>query len=190
MAHSNTCILFFELSFLGLGPELETKQASQPLALLCPHNLAQKDKEWTKIGSKWKCKVGTCTVAYCAKWLLTKYLKEVHGLVAQKSKPGRPSTSAGGPRHQDHAKMNVRILGNAMAVEKRNDQKVTSCAYAKAERKWNHLVALVKECPPLPKPPLVRLASESLLKVLGLNAWGMGSVPQDATSWMEKDEDL
>jgi hypothetical protein len=25
---------------------------------------------------------------------------------------------------------------------------------------------------------------------LGLNAWGVGNVPQDATSWMEKDEDL
>ncbi len=26
--------------------------------------------------------------------------------------------------------------------------------------------------------------------MLNLNAWGMGSVLQDATSWMEKDEDL
>jgi hypothetical protein len=25
---------------------------------------------------------------------------------------------------------------------------------------------------------------------LGLNAWGMGNVPRDATSWMEKDENL
>jgi hypothetical protein len=48
--------------------------------------------------------------------LLTKHLKEVHGLVAKKAKPGRPSTSEGSPRHQDHAKMNARILGNAMAV--------------------------------------------------------------------------
>jgi len=173
----NTCILFFELSFLGLGPELETEQASQPLALLCPPNLAQKDKEWTKVGSKWKCKVGTYTVVYCAKWLLTKHLKEVHGLVAEKSKPGRPSTFAGGLRHQDHAKVNARILGNAMAMQRRNDQKVTSCAHAKAEREWNHLVAVAKQCPPLPKPALVRLALEQLLKVLGFNAWGMGSVP-------------
>jgi hypothetical protein len=57
------CILFFELSFLGLGPELETKQAPKALALLCPFNLARKDKEWTKVGSKWKCKVGICTIA-------------------------------------------------------------------------------------------------------------------------------
>jgi hypothetical protein len=181
---------FFELSFLGLGPELETEQASQPLALLCPPNLARKDKEWTKVGSKWKCKVGIYIVAYCAKWLLTKHLKEVHGLVGEKSKPRRPSTSAGGPRHQDHAKMNARILGNAMAVQMKNDKKVASRVHAKVERKWNHLVALAKECPPLPKPLLVRLASEQLLKVLGLNASGVGSVPRNTTSQMEKDEDL
>jgi len=140
----NTCILFFELSFLGLGPELETEQAFQPLTLLCPPNLARKDKEWTKVGSKWKCKVGTCTVAYCAKWLLTKHLKEVHNLVAKKSKPGRPSTFARGLQHQDHAKMNACILGNAMAVQKQNDQKVASRACAKVEREWNHLVVVAK----------------------------------------------
>jgi len=145
---------------LGLGPELETEQVSQPLAFLCPPNLARKDMEWTKVGSKWKCKVGNCTVAYCAKWLLTKHLKEVHGLVAEKSKPGRPSTAVGGLRHQDHAQMNTRILGNAMVVQRRNDQKVASRVRAKAERKWNHLVTLAKQCPPLPKPPLVKLASE------------------------------
>jgi hypothetical protein len=186
----NTCILFFELSFFGLGPEHEYDQALQPLALLCPPNLARKDKEWMKVGSKWKCKVGTCTVAYCAKWLLIKHLEEVHGLVAEKAKPGRPSTFAGGPRHQDHAKMNARILGNAMAMQRQNDQKVANCVRVKALREWNHLVAIAKQCPPFPKPVLVKLASEQLLKVLGLNAWGVGSVPRDATSRMEKDEYL
>ncbi len=37
---------------------------------------------------------------------------------------------------------------------------------------------------------MVKLASEQLLKVLGLNAWGVGSVPRDTASRMEKDEDL
>jgi len=175
---------------LGLGLELETEQASQPLALLCPANLARKDKEWTKVRSKWKCKVGNCIVAYCAKWLLTKHLKEVHGLVAEKSKLGRLSTIAGSPRHQDHTEMNVRILGNAMVVQRRNDQKVASRARDKVKCEWNHLVAVAKQCPPLPKPALVRLAQEQLLKVLGLNAWGVGSVARDAIIWMEKDEDL
>jgi len=127
----NTYILFFELSFFGLSSKLETDQASQPLAPPCPPNLAQKDKEWTKVGSKWKCKIGTYIVAYCAKWSLTKHLKEVHGLVPKKAKPRRPSTSTRGPWHQDHAKMNVCILGNAMAVQRRNDQKVVSRARAK-----------------------------------------------------------
>jgi len=132
--------------------------------------LARKDKEWTKVGSKWKCKVGTYTVAYCAKWLLTKHLKKVHGLVAEKAKPRRPLTSARGPQHQDHAKMNAHILGNAMSMQRRNDQKVPNRARAKAKREWNHLVAVVKQCPSLPTPDLVKLTSKQLLKVLGLNA--------------------
>ncbi|CAM6015125.1 unnamed protein product [Sphagnum balticum] len=173
-----------------MGPEVESDKAALPLALLCPLNLARKDKEWTHVGSKWRCKVGNCTTAYCAKWLLTKHLKEVHGLVAEKSKPGRPSTAAGGPRQQDHAKMNARILGNAMAVQRRNDQKVASRARAKAQREWENLVAVAKQCPPFPKPGLVKLASEKLLKVLGLTAWGVSSVPRDAALRMEKDEDL
>jgi len=176
--------------FLGLGLELESEQASQPLALVCPVNLDRKDKEWIKVESKWKCRVDNCTMAYCAKWLLTKHLKEAHGLVAEKSKVGRPSTVARGPRHEDHAKMNARISQNAMAVQRRNDQKVASRACAKAEREWNHLVAVAKQCPPLLKPALVRLVQEQLLKVLGLNAWGMGSVAPDAIVRMEKDEDL
>ncbi len=90
--------------------------------------------------------------------------------MAKKAKLGRPSTSAGGLRHQDHAKMNARILGNAMAVQRRNDQKVASRTRAKALREWNHLVAVAKQCPPFPKLALVKLASEQLLKVLGLNA--------------------
>jgi hypothetical protein len=59
--------------------------------------LAQKDKKWTKVGLKWKYKVGTCIVTYYAKWLLTNNLKEAHILVAEKAKLGRPSTFARGP---------------------------------------------------------------------------------------------
>jgi hypothetical protein len=86
--------------------------------------------------------------------------------------------------------MNTHILGDAMVVQRRNDQKVASCVRAKAQHKWDMLVIVVKQCPPLPKPTLVKLASKQLLHALGLNAWGVGSVPQNATSWMEKDENL
>jgi len=50
-----------------------------------------------KVGSKWTCKVGICIITYYAKWLLTKHLNEVHGLVVGKAKLGRPVTSEGGP---------------------------------------------------------------------------------------------
>jgi len=90
------------------------------------------DKEWTKVWSKWKCKVGTYIVAYYAKWLLTKHLKDVHGLMAKMVKLGKPSTLKKGPQHQNHAKMNVRILKNVIVVQRQNDQKVASQTYAKA----------------------------------------------------------
>jgi hypothetical protein len=84
-----------------------------------------------KVGLKWECKVGICIVAYCGKWLLTKHLKEVHGLAVEKAKPRKASTYEGSPRHQDHAKMNVYILGDAMAVQRWNDQKIVNLARAK-----------------------------------------------------------
>jgi hypothetical protein len=37
---------------------------------------------------------------------------------------------------------------------------------------------------------LVKLGSEQLLQVLGFNAWGIESVLRNATSQMEKDENL
>ncbi len=49
---------------------------------------------------------------------------------------------------------------------------------------------MAEQCPPFPKPALVKLALEQLLQVLGLSAWGVTSVLRDATSRMEKDEDL
>jgi len=48
-------------------------------------------------------------------------LKEVHGLVVEKTKLWRPSTFEGSLQHQNHAKMNARILRNAMVVQRWND---------------------------------------------------------------------
>jgi hypothetical protein len=64
--------------------------------------------------------------------LLTNHLKEVHGLMAKKAKPRRLSISKGDHWHQNHAKMDIHILGDAMAVRRQNDQKVVSCFCAKA----------------------------------------------------------
>jgi hypothetical protein len=75
-----------------------------------------KDKKWMKARSKWKCKIDTCIVVCSTKWLLTKHLKEMHGLMVEKVKHDRLSTFERGIRHQDHVKMNVHIVGNAMAM--------------------------------------------------------------------------
>ncbi len=77
-----------------------------------------------------------------------------------------------------------------MAMQIQNDKEVASCVRAKAQHEWDKFVIIVKQCPPLLKPILVKVTSEQLLQVLSLNAWGMGSVFQDATSRMEKDENL
>jgi hypothetical protein len=100
----DTCILFcdlfmsnfFGLGFffiikyrfffvgIGLGPKLKMDHAlsqCHPFVHLI----------WlgrTKNGSKWKCKVGICIIAYCAKWLFTKHLKEVHSLVEKRPNMG------------------------------------------------------------------------------------------------------
>ncbi len=111
-------------------------------------------------------------------------------LGGKQAKFGRPSTSQGGPRHQDHDKRNARIMGNVMAVQRQNDRKVASHARAKAQHEQDKLVIVAKQCPTFPKPILVKLASEQFLQVLGLNVWGVGSVLRDATSRMEKDEDV
>jgi hypothetical protein len=56
--------------------------------------------------------------------------------------------------------MNARILGNAMVVQRRNDQKVANRVRAKAQREWKNLVVVAKQCPTFPKPTLVKLVSE------------------------------
>jgi hypothetical protein len=50
----------------------------------------------------------------------------------EKAKPKMPSTSAGGPRHQNHIKMNIRILGHIMAMQRWNNQKAINHICAKA----------------------------------------------------------
>jgi hypothetical protein len=81
--------MIFKKICFSLGSKLETNRAFQPLTPPCPPHMAWKDKEWMKVGSKWKCKINICIATYCAKWLLTKHLKEVHGLVVKKAKRKR-----------------------------------------------------------------------------------------------------
>jgi hypothetical protein len=65
--------------------------------------------------------------------------------------------------------MNIRILGDAMAVQRQNDEKVVNYVCAKAQREWDKMVIVAQQCLSLLKPTLVKLASKQLLQVLGLN---------------------
>jgi hypothetical protein len=57
-----------------------------------------------------------------------------------------------------------------MVMQRRNDEKVVNCVYAKTQCKWDKMVIVLEQCLPLPKPILVKLASKQLLQMLGLNA--------------------
>jgi len=143
-----------------------------------------------KVGSKWKCKIGTCIVTCFAKWLLTKHLKEVHGLTAKKAKPRKLSISKRGPQHQDHVKMNVRILGNAMVMQRWNDQKVVSRIHAKAQCERDRLVIIAEQCSSLPKPTLVKISFNTIFAIVGSQCLGCGKHASKCNIWMGKNEDL
>ncbi len=64
--------------------------------------------------------------------------------MGEKAKPRRPSTSVRGPRHQDHAKMNARILGNSWVMQRCNDQQVVNHTRVKTQQEWDKLVTLAK----------------------------------------------
>jgi hypothetical protein len=47
----NYKVMIYSLIFFGLGSKLEIDKVSQPPTPPYPPNLAQKNKEWTKVGS-------------------------------------------------------------------------------------------------------------------------------------------
>jgi hypothetical protein len=69
--------------------------------------------------------------------------------------------------------MNARILGNAITMQRQNDQKFVSRARAKTERECNHLVVVAKQCPPLPKPALVT-SFRAIVEGVGPQSLGRG----------------
>jgi hypothetical protein len=59
--------------------------------------------------------------------------------------------------------MNTHVLGDAMVVQRQNDQKVIGHVCAKAQHEWDKLVIVAEQCPPLPKLILVKVTSKQLL---------------------------
>ncbi len=91
----------------------------------------------------------------------------MHGLTAKKAKPRKFSTFKRGPQHQDHVKMNIRILGDAMVVQRWNDQEVANRVHAKAQCERDRLVIIAKQCSPLPKPTLVKISFSTIFTNVG-----------------------
>jgi len=66
-------------------------------------------------GLKCACKVDGCDASYMAKYNLVRHLSMHHNVVMDSSKFKCPSIQKEGPRHQNHATMNVQVLSNLLA---------------------------------------------------------------------------
>jgi hypothetical protein len=58
---------------------------------------------------------------------------------------GLPSTHVGGPRQQNHHVMNIQILSNPHAKQKRNEKKALDRVKKKAKLKWDELQAQTQQ---------------------------------------------
>jgi hypothetical protein len=79
-----------------------------------PSRVAEEGVEWAKVGKRFTCKVGACDVSYMAKWLFWKHFVGTNHLAMEQGKSFCPSTWHEGPRCQDHASMNVKVLANPL----------------------------------------------------------------------------
>ncbi len=61
------------------------------------------------------------------------------------SKFGRPSTCVGEPRQQNHHVMNVQILSNPHARQKRIEKKAIDKVKKKVELKWDEFQAQLQQ---------------------------------------------
>jgi hypothetical protein len=82
-----------------------------PAGIDGPLGVAKEGVDGAKVGKRFACKVGACDVSYAAKWLLN----GTHHLVMEQGKLGHPSTQHEGPRCQDHASMNTKVLVDPLA---------------------------------------------------------------------------
>ncbi len=89
----------------------------QPLKSPCRPNIVRKDKEWIKDKSKWQCKIDNCTIAYiCCQVIVMQTFEGGAWFSGRKGQIREASTSKGGPWYQNHVKMNVCILQDAVAM--------------------------------------------------------------------------
>jgi hypothetical protein len=86
--------------------------------------------------------------------------------------------------------MNARILSNPHTRQKHNEKKAFDRVKKKVELEWDELQAQAQQMEQVKRPLLVHLASEILLGIIGILAWGVGFIPQSAWACFEKDKNL
>jgi hypothetical protein len=159
-----------------------------PAGIDGPLGVAKEGVDGAKVGKSFAFKVGACDVSYATKWLLQRHLDGTHHLVMEQGKLGHPFTQHEGPRCQDHASMNTKVLVDPLVSLRLNDQKANARTKRKVIEKWTQLQANAERTPPVPRSMLVKLASSHLTNILGIPRWGVGSIPPHVLAKVKKDE--
>jgi hypothetical protein len=81
-------------------------------------------------------------------------------------------------------------MHNIHSILWRNEQKAIAHAQTKVALEWDCLEEATQGHEEVLKPPLVKLASKILLKILGISNWGVGYIPRNAFSQIEKSDEL
>jgi hypothetical protein len=73
--------------------------------------------------------------------------------------------------------MSARILSDAQSILWQNEWKAIVHARVKIALEWEPLKETAQGHEEVPNPPLVKLASKTLLKILGIFNLGVGYIP-------------
>ncbi|CAM6028974.1 unnamed protein product [Sphagnum balticum] len=114
----------------------------------------------------------------------------MHSLATEKGKRGHLSMHLKGLKQQTHTAMNAKVLNDQIAIMQRNEQKATAHTKIPNTVEWDQLSKIAKDLKEVQKPPSVKVAQDHLLQIFGIPTWRYGTIPQDAFSHLEKDEDL
>ncbi len=129
---------------------------------LPPPPITLENVHWVRDGPKFVCRVDGCNASYMTKYNLIWHLCACHNVVMESSKPKHPSTRKESPRHQNHMAMNARVLNNLLAQFRHNEE-----GYCQGRKhalfEWDRLQVDLQYTPEVPKPALVRLASNHIL---------------------------
>lgn len=116
--------------------------------------------------------------SHATKYLLVIHLGSKHDLATKLGKSNCSFKRHKRLKHQDHASMNACVLNNSFAKLCPNKQKVINQVKRQTTCKWGQFKSDALCISKVLKPTLVRFASSNLFILLGVLAWGVGSIPQ------------